>query len=393
MDSPPRVLPPGTTVGRYSIIHLLSPSSQFSVYLAEHLPTRLSVAMKCIPRSLVSSEGCATRFTREINLVQQMNHPFIAKLFDVIEDPVSYFLIFEFAERGSLAELLSSQGALPEPHARRCFAELVCALNHLHNVSCVPHRDLHPRHVLFDGRGHVRLIDFGLSHIFGKHSPLSASSPPELLGGERYTTHSDIWNCGVLLSAMISGELPPAQTTVFDLRRQIARPRVPIPRAMSPLAMELVGSLLRQPPEERLSLAQIITHDWMAPAYFVDFFRGRLPMVDSKDVSATLATFGYAIPPEDIGRNPELRDLCQIIERKILAERMDAQVRDNKIAIRFGRERFGRPTTPPPATPESTGAPAPPAEPPRARPHGNLAHAVTAPPVRPGTIRRRPRKP
>jgi hypothetical protein len=113
-------------------------------------------------------------------------------------------------------------------------------------------------------------------------------------------------------------------------------------------------------------------------------------VVPAKDVSATMATFGYAIDPDDIGLDPEVKDVCQIVARKILAERVDAEVRDKKVAVRFGQKRVGRPTTPPPPGPDCTGEPA--HAPVRARPHVGFAHAVTAPPVRPGRLHRRPHR-
>jgi serine/threonine protein kinase len=319
-----RDLAPGSSVGHYCLVRRLDANSIFRVWLAEHVPTGLPVAIKCMPRSLVTSDDSTTRFTREVSLVRLMDHPFIVKLFDLIEDPSRFFLVFEFVERGSLAEFISASGAMPEPQARRCFAEIICALNYLHNVSCVPHRDLQPRHVLFDGHGHIRLADFGFSQIFTANAPLSPFSPPEVLAGERYTPMSDVWNAGVLLLAMIAGELPRGQLTVADLRQHAQRP--PIPRTMSPLATNLVELLLQESPEERPTLAEIMEHPWLQALNFACFFIEPIAVIEAQEIADRLRAFGYEIELEVLKSDHELKDICQIIERRILGERVHATV-------------------------------------------------------------------
>jgi serine/threonine protein kinase len=253
-----------------------------------------------------------------------------------LEDPSFYFLVFEYAERGSLASVITGQGPMPEPQVRRCFTEILSALHYLHNVSCVPHRDLHPRHVLFDTHGHIKLIDFGLSVLFGESDPLTLFSPPELFSGDRYTTATDIWNAGVLLSAMISGELPPGKSTLSDLRQRIARPRVPIPRAMSPLAADLVSLLIRPHPEERPALPQVLAHEWLPPR-FVGVLHPEPP--SDHTAAEMLRSFRYCV-------DPDVAAVCRIVERRILAEHVHAAMRGAPAVVPQVRSRFRGPLTP-----------------------------------------------
>jgi serine/threonine protein kinase len=380
-------LAPGGLLGRYRLVRRLDANSFFRVWLAEHVPTGLPVAIKCMPRSLVTSDDSTTRFTREVSLVRHMDHPFIAKLFDVIEGPSSFFLVFEFVERGSLAEFISANGAMPEPQARRCFAELICALNYLHNVSCVPHRDLQPRHLLFDGHGHVRLVDFGFSQLFAENPPLSPYSPPEVLAGERYTPLCDVWNAGVLLWAMIAGELPRGRATMADLRKQVRRP--PIPRTMSPPATNLVGMLLQQQPEERPSLAQIMEHEWLASLNFQCYFSAPIEPIEGRLVADRLRAFGYEVAPDELEGDHELKDLCQIVERRILAERVHATVCE--ILAGMEKARMPRPVAVATGRPTQVSVLVHPRPERASSPtHGHcVVRAVTASPVRRVVIHRR----
>jgi serine/threonine protein kinase len=369
---------------------------------------RLPVIIKCFPRSVITTDEIATRFTCEINLVQQMDHPFIAKLFDVVEDRHCYFLIFEFIEHGSLTTFITTHGPMPEPQARRCFSELMHALSYLHNVSCIPHRDLRPGHVMFDGHAHIRLIDFGFSAMFGARAHLSRYSPPEVLTGDRYTIASDIWNAGILLSVMISGELPPESPSLKDLCEQVVHPHVPIPLAMSPLAADLARRLLRQQPDERLPLAQILKHDWFAELAPVPSMPPSAAR--RREIAEALGALGYEVDQSDFAmvmQNPELNVVYQIVERRVLAEHAQSATRECRREARV-KQRIASPMTPPPRGAQTAGARrqagqpvqvprVPPAQPKHASAQrqpitvimGGLPHAVTAPPVHPAARQRR----
>jgi serine/threonine protein kinase len=166
-------------------------------------------------RSSLDCEEALTRFAREISLLKAMNHPFVAELFEIIEDAGSFYLVMELLEHGNMLEYVNGHGRLNEDQARRYFCEIISALDYLHNWRFVAHRDLKAENILLDRHNNVRLIDFSLSKQFSKAAPTlvtACGSPayaaPEMIQGHSYTKAADIWSAGVCLFAMVAGHLP-----------------------------------------------------------------------------------------------------------------------------------------------------------------------------------------
>jgi serine/threonine protein kinase len=208
-----------------------------------------------------------------------MDHPFIAKLFEVIESDGYTFLVQEFAERGSLLDLVNKGGRLCEVQARRYFSQLICALEYLHSERMVAHRDLKAENVLLDRNLNLRLIDFGLSNTFCLDSEFSTAcgSPgyaaPEMIRGKPYTKAADIWSAGVLLYAMVVGKLPFEDEAVSRVLQKIIFTEPSYPAYLSPQLVDLLRKILIKVPANRLTLDRIMTHPWFLHGEYMQFFR------------------------------------------------------------------------------------------------------------------------
>lgn len=89
-------------------------------------------------------------------------HPFITGLKFAFQSENNLYLGMDFLPGGNLRELIRKHGCLPEDWVQMYSAELILAISHLHSLN-VLYRDIKPHNVMIDGRGHVTLIDFGLS--------------------------------------------------------------------------------------------------------------------------------------------------------------------------------------------------------------------------------------
>jgi serine/threonine protein kinase len=165
-------------IGDYRLKEKLGRGSFAVVWLAEHKILKTDVAIKVIARSAIESEDLQTRFVRELNIIKQMDHPFIAKLYEIITTSTHTYVVQELAERGSLLNLVNTHGRLPESNARRYFSQLVSALEYLHDERMIAHRDLKAENVLLDRNLNIRLIDFGLSQTFSKDTPQLLTAAP-----------------------------------------------------------------------------------------------------------------------------------------------------------------------------------------------------------------------
>lgn len=259
------------TIGNYSLLQLIGSGSFATVWLGEHKITGNKVAVKVISKTNMNSPQSITRFNREISLLKQLDHPFIAQLFDVIEDDEAYYLFMEYVDNCSLFTKVNIEGRLTENAARRYFCQLISALNYLHNEKFIVHRDLKPENILLDKYDNIRLIDFGLSNQFSKSSPnlnTACGSPayaaPEMIQGYPYTKSADIWSAGVILYAMVAGTLPFDDQNVQILLQKVVYTNQTYPASMSRSLVDLLKRLLSKDPKKRLTISQIINHPWLA---------------------------------------------------------------------------------------------------------------------------------
>lgn len=139
------------------------------------------------------------------------------------------------------------------------------------------HRDLKLENVLFDKSGNVKLCDFGFTREYeGRSSYLQTwcgtvcYSAPEMIKGEKYAGEKvDVWSLGVILYALLTGELPFDDDDETVTKQKIIKEEPKYPDSMPPPAKELINLLLSKRPLLRPSLADILTNPWLvehAPA-------------------------------------------------------------------------------------------------------------------------------
>jgi len=170
-----------------------------------------------------------------------------------------------------LYNYLLKEGALPVDKVQKIFAQLVGAVSYVHNLSCV-HRDLKLENILLDKNENVKLCDFGFTREYeGKSSYLQtfcgtvAYSAPEMLKGEKYAGEKvDIWSLGVILYALLCGELPFDEDDEQLMRAKILKDDPKWPEHLPPDARVLIGKLLSKRPLLRPSLSEILAHPFLA---------------------------------------------------------------------------------------------------------------------------------
>ena len=154
---------------------------------------------------------------------------------------------------------------------QRIFTQLVGAVSYVHNSSCV-HRDLKLENILLDKHENVKLVDFGFTREYeGKASHLQTFcgtvcySAPEMLKGEKYAGEKvDVWSLGVILYALLCGELPFDDDDDTVTRTKILTAEPKWPDHITPDAKSLLQSLLSKRPLIRPSLSDILTHPFLA---------------------------------------------------------------------------------------------------------------------------------
>ena len=242
------------------------------VKLAFHEDLKTYFACKIVPRNKLQSQDMEERFEIETRINQQMHHPGIVQIVDLLKDDLNYYIFMEFCSNGELFKFIVERGKLPEPEAKILVHQVLLALKYVHFLG-VAHRDLKPENLLIDYTGHIKISDFGLSHFVDANglvetpcgSPCYAS--PECLSGRPYNgKKSDMWSLGVIVFAMVTGQLPWTKRNQNQLFNQIRKGDYKIPEFLSPTCRDLIARMLTVDCEQRINDDEALEHPWFEGA-------------------------------------------------------------------------------------------------------------------------------
>ena len=333
------LIPGESRIGNYLMVQQIGSGAFASVWVARHVQTNLKVAIKVISKQSIETQEAKTRFNREIALLKQMKHPFVAEFFESIENESDHFLVMEYAENGNMLDFINSKGQLTEPQARHYFSQLISVLEYLHNEKLVAHRDLKAENVLLDRYNNVRVIDFGLSNQFSSAQPqlkTACGSPayaaPEMIKGQPYTRAADIWSAGILLFSMVAGQLPYDDDNIQRLLQKIVYTDVHYPGFMSPPLIDLLRKMLSKNPETRITLDRIKEHHWFSQTEYYALINqhfGEMSTTESaidKEIVDQMTGFGIDCHPLHqqllVGEFTELTSIYRQLEKEKTTEKM-----------------------------------------------------------------------
>jgi predicted Ser/Thr protein kinase len=227
--------PPGTMLaGRYRVVSLLKRGGMGEVYRAEDLKLRQQVALKLLPGSLIRDGAALARFHGEVRLARQVSHPNVCRVFDVGEADGRPFLSMEFIDGEDLQSLLRRIGRISYGKALEISRQLIAGLAAIHGCGIL-HRDLKPGNVMIDGRGRVRIADFGVAALADEPAESSlvgtpAYVAPELWAGGKATVRSDLYALGLVLYEVFTGRrVPPASSTPRKTAARLKEDTRPVP--------------------------------------------------------------------------------------------------------------------------------------------------------------------
>ncbi|KXS11220.1 Pkinase-domain-containing protein [Gonapodya prolifera JEL478] len=306
-------------IGPYVLGRVLGVGSAGKVFQGTHVDTGQVVAVKVrlgvvrrlsLVRVLIHPDSTALhtreanrKMEREVTLMKLIRHPNVMELYDVYETERELYLILEYVPGGELFEHLVERGRLPEPEALAFFQQIVYAVRWCHGCM-VCHRDLKPENILLDRRRRqVKIADFGMAStaFAGRMLLTSCGSPhyasPEIIRGVAYDgATADIWSLGVILFALLTGNLPFDDENIRRLLQKVKAGVYNIPEFVPRAAADLIRRILVVDPARRLTMEGIISHPW---------FRSRPPpsyLSHHTDPTVELVNLHEAIPLPRIDR-------------------------------------------------------------------------------------------
>jgi hypothetical protein len=256
----PRFVPGTTLADRYRIVSPLGKGGMGEVYRAEDLKLGQTVALKFLPRSLLQAQDALERFRREVRLARQVSHPNVCRVFDLGEVNGETFLTMEYVDGEDLASLIRRIGRLPPDKALDIGKQMCAGLGAAHELGII-HRDLKPANIMLDGRGRVRITDFGLASLLleGNGPDAGAGTPaymsPEQLRGSELTPQSDLYSLGLVLYETLTGKRPVEASTVEEMvrHREKSAPTPPSQyvKEIDPLLERVMLRCLERDPAKR----------------------------------------------------------------------------------------------------------------------------------------------
>ncbi|HET8901081.1 MAG TPA: protein kinase [Holophagaceae bacterium] len=216
-----------TFAGRYRVDGVLGKGGMGIVLKARDLQLDEEVAIKVIRPEHAVDADFLERLKQEVRLARRISHRFVLRTHDFAEADGVAFVTMEYLKGVTLKRLLDDRGKLPLPLVLRIGRQVAEGLEAAHAEGVV-HRDIKPLNVLFDARGDVKLMDFGLA------APVSAAgkdrsgqvfgSPrymaPEQVRGDRVDPRTDLYSLGVMLFELATGQPPFPGSDVSELLRK-----------------------------------------------------------------------------------------------------------------------------------------------------------------------------
>jgi hypothetical protein len=216
---------PGTLLAdRYRVISLVGKGGMGEVYRVDDIRLGQSVALKFLPPGLQADPERLERLYGEVRVARQISHPNVCRVYDVGEVEGQPFLSMEYVDGEDLASLLRRIGRLPSHKAIEISQQLCAGLTAAHERN-VLHRDLKPENIMLDGRGQVRITDFGLAGLADSfegdelRSGTPAYMSPEQLGGLSVDARSDIYALGLVLYQLFTGRRAFEGRTLAEISR------------------------------------------------------------------------------------------------------------------------------------------------------------------------------
>lgn len=212
----------GERIGPWLLVRLLGRGGMASVYLAERADGQFNqqVALKLLRRGL-DTDDVVRRFRAERQILSSLDHPNIARLLDGGATPDGLpYLAMAHVDGLPITEYCESRGCNTEERLR-LFMDVGRAVQYAH-ANLVVHRDLKPSNILVTSDGTVKLLDFGIAKVLdpeapGGETPVTRTgfrpltpeyASPEQMRGDPITTASDVYQLGVLLYRLLTGQRP-----------------------------------------------------------------------------------------------------------------------------------------------------------------------------------------
>ena len=238
-----------------------------------------------IKKSTINLQDDDKVFLKEIQILIEIDHPNIIKIYEYFQDEIYFYVITEFVSGGELYDTITKWKNFSEEKAAYIIRQLLSAVNYLHSHNIV-HRDLKPENIMVEKNNktkkkedkneqeiiNIKLIDFGTCNYFDGKTKLTLRVgthyyiAPEVLR-RSYNEKCDIWSCGVILYILLCGYPPFSGYSTEEIIYEVMQGKFSMEgnewKKISSSAKDLVTKLLEFNADKRFSAQEAINHKWI----------------------------------------------------------------------------------------------------------------------------------
>ncbi len=241
-------------VGDYTLIKPIGIGGMGEVFLAEQKSMQRIVALKILLPALVNNKSSLDRFFREVRTLAKIEHPNIAQAIEAgIEDDICYFSMM-YIKGEDLSSVIKRKKRIDEAPALKIIRDIAATLDYAWKKHKLIHRDVKPSNIMLTTEGTVKLLDLGISKIYGideaelTQRGVMVGSPyyvsPEQAKGEDVDFHADMYSLGATFYQMVTGQPPfEAETTLGIVSKHLCDP-APDPRMINPELSEKTAAVI-----------------------------------------------------------------------------------------------------------------------------------------------------
>ncbi|MCP4898037.1 MAG: protein kinase [bacterium] len=293
-------LRPGTLVGRYRLLKRIARGGMGTVWVARDVRLERDVAVKVLPRMLVSDPSAQRRFEREARAMARLSHANVVSVLDVgTADPGTGeelpFLVMELI-RGRSLDLEFKDGPMDPIRTISLIRQVARALGAAHSAGVI-HRDLKPSNIMVDQQDNIIVLDFGLARLGqreGGSPEESLTTPGMVLGscpymapeqalGQEVLPASDIFSCGSVMYEALGGQRAFEGETPMHVLQAVVkcqfRPLEEIEPYTPPELLAVVERCLKREPAKRYADGDQLADDLSRLAADVSTTATRTPTV------------------------------------------------------------------------------------------------------------------
>ena len=305
----------------YTLEKIIGKGSFGQVYLTSKTGTNKLFATKKMPKTMVLQPKVKKYFNNEIHILENIDHPYIIKLYEIKQTINNYFLIFDFCNGGDLNHCLEkykkkNKKPFTQEIVQHLMNQIVNGLQYLHN-SKILHRDIKSDNILVHFKSKedlqnlnllnadIKIIDFGFARYLEDDSLAQSvlGSPlymaPQILRKLKkldnnnsfgYDQKADIWSLGTVCYEMLIGTPPFYAENYDDLLEGIQKGNYSIPNnlKLSKEAVSFLNGMIQYNPQSRLDINVLANHDFLVKDiksfHFIDIKKAEEKFMNKKEI-------------------------------------------------------------------------------------------------------------